>query len=196
MEAGSPYRVSLAGPPSPGLRGVRRLAAEQRAHFRLTEPAVSPGCPDAADAAGCRPPSNRLRVYSEERSHLPGSEKALIVAIHVPPLLSPFRSMPSVSRKHPFTSLFSPKICRWCPLGASGPPDRAGTRAQQRRLAGRIAGCIREVAGGARPVPPVARCGARDYRMCKALLRTPGDFREFADSGAGATGLASGNPGK
>ena len=48
---------------------------------------MPPGCPDAADAAGCRPPSNRLRVYSEERSHLPGSEKALIVPIHVLPLL-------------------------------------------------------------------------------------------------------------
>lgn len=64
-----------------------RLAAEQRAHFRLAEPAVPPGGPDAADAAGCRPPSYRLRVYSEERSHLPGSEKALIVPIHVLPLL-------------------------------------------------------------------------------------------------------------
>ena len=48
---------------------------------------MPPGCPDTADAAGCRPPSNRLRVYSEERSHLPGSEKALIVPIHVLPLL-------------------------------------------------------------------------------------------------------------
>ena len=48
---------------------------------------MPPGCPDAADAAGCRPPGNRLRVHSEERSHLPGSEKALIVPIHVLPLL-------------------------------------------------------------------------------------------------------------
>jgi len=48
---------------------------------------VPPGSPDAADAAGRRPPSNRLRVHSEERSHLPGSEKALIVPIHVLPLL-------------------------------------------------------------------------------------------------------------
>ena len=48
---------------------------------------MPPGCPDAADAAGCRPSSNRLRIYSEERSHLPGSEKALIVPIHVLPLL-------------------------------------------------------------------------------------------------------------
>src|SRR5262249_15648678 len=67
-----------------------RLAAEQCAHFRLAEPAVPPGCPYAADAAGCRPPGNRLRVYPEERSHLPWSEKPLIVAIHVHPSYTRF----------------------------------------------------------------------------------------------------------
>src|SRR5215469_13879233 len=77
---------------------------EQSPHFRLAEPPVPPWSPDAADAPRCCPPGNRLRVYSEEGCHLPGREQALIVTFHVPPLLSPFRSMSSVSRKHPFTS--------------------------------------------------------------------------------------------
>ena len=47
---------------------------------------MPPGSPDAADAARCRPPSDRLRVYSEERCHLTWCEKALIVAIHGSPL--------------------------------------------------------------------------------------------------------------
>ena len=136
---------------------ARRLAAEQRAHFRLAEPAVPPGCPDAADAAGCCPPGNRLWVYSEERSHLPGSEQAFIVPIHVPPLLSPFRSMSSVSRKHPFTSLFCPKMSHWCCLSASGLAVRADARRSRARFPADLAGCARDVAGCVGQAPPMSR---------------------------------------
>jgi hypothetical protein len=149
---------------------------------------VPPGSPDAADAARCRPPSDRLRVYSEERSHLPGREQALIVAIHGSPLLSPFRSMSSVSRKHPFTSLFSPKMSGWCRLSASGLAGGPGARARRAGSRRDLAGCAREVAGCRCRAPRrgtgVAGCAVPDYGMCKALLRTRCDCREFADSGA------------
>src|SRR5690242_4911951 len=123
-----------------------RLAAEQRAHFRLAEPAVPPGGPDAADAAGCRPPSNRLRVYSEERSHLPGSEKALIVPIHVLPLLiSVSEHVFSVAKTSVYFLVF-PKMRRRCSLSASGGPDRP-SRAAAREGRAHPDGCVREPHG-------------------------------------------------
>ena len=117
-----------------GVPGRAGVSAEQSAYLRLAEPAVPPGRPDAADAAGCRPPGHRLRVYSEEGCHLPGSEKALIVPVHVSPPVSGFGPVLSVAK----TSVFSldsgkslvpvgrPSGCR---ASAAGWPWKRGRRA-------------------------------------------------------------------
>jgi hypothetical protein len=101
--------------------------------------------------------------------------------------------MSSVLRKHPFTSLFSPKMSRWCRLSASDRAGPAGLRARLHGLLADIAGCIRDMAGCA---GQHGRCRA----MCSARLQNvqgaikPGDYREFADSGPWAVTLFAAIP--
>jgi hypothetical protein len=176
---------------------ARRLAPEQRAHFRLAEPAVPPGCPDAADAAGCRPPSNRLRVYSEERSHLPGSEKALIVPIHVLPLLisvsehvlsvaKNIRLLPCFPKNEPLVFV------------VSFAPDATGLRGS-RRGAGRAdpVGCARESRPRSGTVAVASRRLRHPITECTmALLTTRCDYPVPRWCyGYHSSGFA-GNPGK
>jgi hypothetical protein len=156
---------------------------------------VPPGSPDAADTARSRPPSDRLRVYSEERCHLTRCEKALIVAIHgSPPPISVSEHVFSVAKtsvyflvfpkNEPLVSLVSFGFCR------------AG------RFAGPAAQACSPVSpavhGKWRDVPAstarVAQCAVHDYRMWKALLGSAGDYREFADSGACSTDLVCAIP--
>jgi len=135
---------------------------------------VPPGSPDAADAARGRPPSDRLRVYSEERCHLTRREKALIVAIHgSPPPSSVSEHVFSVAKtsvyflvfpkNEPLVSLVS------FGLGRVGRPARPAAQA--------CPPISPAVHGKWRDVPAlwagVARCAARDYGMCKALLSSP-----------------------
>ena len=54
-----------------------------------------------------------------------------------------------------------------------------------------VHGKWRDVPAGA---AGVAQCAVHDYRKCQALLSAREDYREFADSGAGATDLVCGNP--
>ena len=132
---------------------------------------MPPGSPDAADAARCRPPSDRLRVYSEERCHLTWREKALIVAIHGSPLpISVSEHVFSVAKTSVYFLVF-PKNEPLVSLVSFGPAGRAGTRAQRRGFAGRSR---RLYTGSGRMCPRgaavVAQCTAHDYRMCKALF--------------------------
>ena len=99
--------------------------------------------------------------------------------------------MSSVSRKHPFTSLFSPKMSQWCCLSASGLARAGGGRGVAAGDCGDLAGCAREVAGCGRQVP--RRAAASRNVLCpitecaRALFSAPRDYREFADSGACTT---------
>ena len=132
---------------------------------------MPPGCPDAADAAGCGPPSNRLRVHSEERGHLPGSEKALIVPIHVLPLLiSVSEHVFSVAKTSVYFLVF-PKnepLVSLVSFGLSRAGRSAGPAGQACSLISpAVHGKWRDVPVGA---AVVAQCAVRDYRMCKALL--------------------------
>src|ERR1035438_3159804 len=75
VERGSGRRVAL--------RCWFAVAAQQRAHFRLTEPAVPAGGADARDAPGGRPPGDGLRIHPEQCGYLPRREQTLVVAVHV-----------------------------------------------------------------------------------------------------------------
>jgi hypothetical protein len=132
--------------------------------------------------------AHRVTVFGSTRNSAATSpgvrRRSLLPSTDLPSHLR-FRSMSSVSRKHPFTSLFSPKMSHWCPLSASGLAERAGLRAQQRRLARRYRRLCMGSGGMCRPRRAgVARCATRDYRMCQALLSDPRDYREAADNGA------------
>jgi hypothetical protein len=141
---------------------------------------MPPGCPDAADAAGCRPPGNRLRVYSEERSHFPGSEQALIVAIHVPPLLSPFSehaiSVAKTSvyflvfpKNEPLVLVVSFACDRTRPSGAPRGRVRGTDLADSARevagCGGHAARCAWGVAEARRPITECASCNYRDANV-------------------------------
>jgi hypothetical protein len=80
------------------LRRRLALAAQQRAHLRLTEPTVPAGSTDARDAPGGRPSGDSLRVNPEQGRYLPRREQALVVAVHVqsPPSVSLVRQVRSL----------------------------------------------------------------------------------------------------
>jgi hypothetical protein len=118
-------------------------------------------CPPGVRMLLIRPEAaHRVTVFGSTRKSAatsPGVRRRSLLPSTDLPLPSPFRSMSSVSRKHPFTSLFSPKMSRWCPLSASVSAERAGSRAQQRRLAHRYRRLYTGSGGMCRPVPHVSR---------------------------------------
>jgi hypothetical protein len=74
--------------------------------------------------------------------------------------------MSSVSRKHPFTSLFSPKMSRWCALSASDSAECAAGGASSAGLLADIAGCAQEVAECAGAGEQVSRDVQRAITEC------------------------------
>jgi hypothetical protein len=99
--------------------------------------------------------AHRVTVFGSTRKSAatsPGvSRRSLLPSTFHPSYLR-FRSMSSVWRKHPFTSLFSPKMGHWCWLSASR--SAGGTfRPAEREAAGAVSsaqGERRNVAGWAR----------------------------------------------
>ncbi len=139
---------------------------------------MPPGSPDAADAARCRPPSDRLRVYSEERSHLTRCEKALIVAIHgSPPPISVSERVFSVAKTSVYFLVF-PKnrpLVSLVSFGFGRPPRCVAVAIRVcRPISPAVHGKWRDVSARR---PGVAECAAHDYGMCKALLSAGCDFR-------------------
>jgi hypothetical protein len=135
-------------------------------------------CPPGVRMLLIRPDAaHRVTVFGSTRKSAatsPGVRRRSLLPSTDLPSLSPFRSMSSVSRKHPFTSLFSPKMSRWCPLSASG--RRAGPvrgRSGAALLAD-LAGCTREVAGCARAVPQLSRNVQRTITECARRYLVPG----------------------
>ena len=76
-------------------------------------------CPPGVRMLLMRPDAaHRVTVFGSTRNSAATSpgvrRRSLLPSTDLPSLLR-FRSMSSVSRKHPFTSLFSPKMSRWVP---------------------------------------------------------------------------------
>ena len=121
--------------------------------------------------------AHRVTVFGSTRKSAatsPGvSRRSLLPSTFHPSYLR-FRSMPSVSRKHPFTSLFSQKMSHWCWLSASratGPGLRGAPRGRVRGTD--LADSAREVAGcGGRAARSAWRRGGAppDYGMCNLQL--------------------------
>jgi hypothetical protein len=108
-------------------------------------------CPPGVRMLLMRPDAaHRVTVFGSTRKSAatsPGVRRRSLLPSTDLPLLSPFRSMSSVSRKHPFTSLFSPKMSRWCPLSASDWAQRAPARGHSSTgLLADLADCTRGVA--------------------------------------------------
>ena len=131
-------------------------------------------CPPGVRMLLMRPDAaHRVTVFGSTRKSAatsPGVRRRSLLPSTDLPLLSPFRSMSSVSRKHPFTSLFSPKIGRWCVLSASGfagrPaawPWRYGFAARSRRLCTGRGGMCRQGARASRDVQHAITECARRY---------------------------------
>src|SRR5215471_11229236 len=143
------------------LHGLR-VPAEQGADLGLAEPPVAAGSSDAADAARCRPPGNRLRVDSEESSDLSGSEKPLTVPVHASPLVtSVAEPVISVAERDPFSAPIS---------GIRWPADR-GRCARGR--AGRPRGARRPYGGPVASLVSVGEIRAAAARIAGVAVRTP-----------------------
>jgi hypothetical protein len=143
LPAGGRPRLVCAGENGSGWRGCHRVGYQLCAGHGVGVPPAGCDSPRSnartSDSRNLRcPPGVRMLLIRPDAAHRvtvfgstrksaatsPGVRRRSLLPSTDLPSLSPFRSMSSVSRKHPFTSLFSPKMSRWCPLSASAGPAR------------------------------------------------------------------------
>src|SRR5437016_11890934 len=141
--------------------------------------------------------AHRVTVFGSTRKSAatsPGVRRRSLLPSTISPPISVSEHVFSVAKtsvyflvfpkNEPLVSLVSFGFCR---VGRS-----AGSAAQACwPISPAVHGKWRDVPAGA---AGVAQCAVHDYRKCQALLSAREDYREFADSGAGATDLVCGNP--